>query len=83
VLYKEELVVSPFDYSGRRFRWLWPVVFSLKLRGFPYKKDWCPYVLICYCCRCYKTSLDCYETSLPRTADEERASLLRGETVSG
>jgi hypothetical protein len=42
VLSRKELVVSPFDNSGRRFRWLQPVVFPLKLRGFPRKKDWCP-----------------------------------------
>jgi hypothetical protein len=42
VLSREELVVSPFDNSGRRFGWLRPMVFPLKLRGFPRKKDWCP-----------------------------------------
>jgi hypothetical protein len=42
VLSREELVVSPFDNSGRKFGWLQPVVFPLKLRGFLRKKDWCP-----------------------------------------
>jgi hypothetical protein len=53
VLSREELVVYPFDNSGRRFGWLRPVTR--------------------YC-----------ETSLPMTEivlGEERASLLRGETV--
>jgi hypothetical protein len=31
---REELIVSSFDNSGRRFWWLQPVVFPLKLRGF-------------------------------------------------
>jgi hypothetical protein len=38
VLSREELVVSPFDNSGRIFGWLWPVIFPLKLRGFLRKK---------------------------------------------
>jgi hypothetical protein len=38
VLSREELVVSPFDNSGRRFGWLRPMIFPLKLRGFSRKK---------------------------------------------
>ena len=49
MLSREELVISPFGYSGRRFGWLRPVVFPLKLRGFPRKKDWCPCVDLLAC----------------------------------
>jgi hypothetical protein len=38
VLSREEPVVSPFDNSGRIFGWLWPIIFPLKLRGFPHKR---------------------------------------------
>jgi hypothetical protein len=37
VLSREYLVVSIFDNSGRRFELLRPMVFPLKLRGFPRK----------------------------------------------
>jgi hypothetical protein len=79
VLSREELVVSPFDNSGRRFGWLRPMVFPLKLRDFPRKRIGVLCVLIYYCC-------SYCETSLPRTEivlGEERVSLLRGETVLG
>jgi hypothetical protein len=74
VLSREEFVILPFNYTGRLFGWLRPMVFPLKLRGFSRKKDWCPCVLIYYCCSCCGTSLARTDIVL----SEERASLLRG-----
>jgi hypothetical protein len=64
VLSREELVVSPFDYSGRRFGRLWLMVFPLKLRDFPRKKDWRLCVLIFYCCCSCSENLSLPKTSL-------------------
>jgi hypothetical protein len=77
VLSREELVVSPFDNNGRRFGWLRPVVFPLKLRGFPRKRIDILCVLIYYCCSCCEIFFPRIEIVL----GEERASLLTGETV--
>jgi hypothetical protein len=38
VLSREEQVVSLFYNSERRFRWLRPMGFPPKLRGYPYKR---------------------------------------------
>jgi hypothetical protein len=73
VLSREEFVISLFDNSGRRFGWLRPMIFPLKLRVFSRKKVWCSCVLIYYYC-------SCSDTSLSRTgiiSGEERAYLLR------
>jgi hypothetical protein len=79
VLSREELVVSPFNNSGRRFRRLRHVVFPLKLSDFPLKKNWCPCVLIFYVQTVLGTSLHRADI----VSSEESASLLREETVSG